>query len=142
MRTSSFLLISFLAVAACGGSVSTSDGTGTPSPTGQSGNSSDGAEKGESAGAGAGATSSPSDGSNCHYEEVHNPPECPATYKGATTARCSPVGLKCWYPGVGDGMPDGCYATALLACVADGETDGGTDGGDGGAGTGSWRAAQ
>ena len=140
MRASSFVFV-LLSVAACGGGVATPDGTGTPflDPSGTGGTGGSGSGSGNKTGSGSSAPSAPSDGSHCHYEEIKNPPGCPAKYRYYDLGRCDTPGLECWYPGAGDGTSDGCWATALLACVADRETDGGADGG---AGTGSWRASQ
>lgn len=54
-----------------------------------------------------------------------NPAICPATWAEAR-ALCTPtnantcnVDVLCWYPGAGDGLADGTYATALLECSTD-----------------------
>lgn len=54
-----------------------------------------------------------------------NPAICPATWAEAR-ALCAPnnanactVDAFCWYPGAGDGLSDGTFATALLACSTD-----------------------
>jgi len=56
-----------------------------------------------------------------------NPSSCPATWAearvlcdadAATGAACS-ADLQCWYPGMGDGLPDGTFAPGLLECSTD-----------------------
>ena len=143
MRTSSSLLIaSFVAVigglAGCGGSV---DSTGTGNDrTGTATGSPPPSASGDSTKAGGTTSSSPApDGSGCTYPTIDNPPECPPVYTRQSSTSCSPIGLKCLYPGVGDGDSRGCYSTALLACQADRDGDGGTDGDPT---TGRWAFAQ
>ena len=53
------------------------------------------------------------------------------TYDALSGEPCAIDGLECWYPGVGDGLPDGCNASALLRCTSD-FSDAGAE----------WRAAQ
>src|SRR5450631_1256739 len=50
-----------------------------------------------------------------------NDPSCPPTWSAATAVcalqeQCSPVGVRCWYPNAGDGLPNGCQADALFNC--------------------------
>ena len=124
----------------CGGSVDStgtgSDGTGSPSSTPSPGGSSDSTKTGGS------TSGSPAPyGSGCTYPKIDNPPECPPAYTRQPPPSCSSVGLKCWYPGVGDGDGKGCWSTALLACQGNAKAD--PDGGsDGGLTTGHWVGAQ
>jgi hypothetical protein len=69
----------------------------------------------------------------CSYPPANNDPGCPATYSFSLYQQpCPAIGLACAYPGRGDEMPDGCFATAMAWCK-----------GDGGAGTpGTWTVAQ
>lgn len=58
-----------------------------------------------------------------------NPAACPATWREARQlATCHTPELHCWYPAVGDAVPNGrggyCWATALYRCAL--ELDGGT----------------
>lgn len=73
------------------------------------------------------------------YATAINDPHCPSMYSFTKNGQpCSPVGLTCAYPGVGDQLSDGCFATAMLWCRGDAGTgDSGSD-----AGSGSWTAAQ
>lgn len=86
-----------------------------------------------SSGSGAGgasssvSTSTASTGSGCNYPPVNNPEGCPPAFSQSFQGQpCSNNGLECWYPGVGDGLPDGCNASALLKCTTD-FTDGGAE---------------
>lgn len=86
-----------------------------------------------SSGSGAGgssssvSTSTASTGSGCNYPPVNNPEGCPPAFSQSFQGQpCSNDGLECWYPGVGDGLPDGCNASALLRCTTD-FTDGGAE---------------
>ena len=132
MRTASSLLLArFVALtsvlAGCGGGVD-STGTGTDSTRTATGSP---PASGSSDNTKAGGTSSSAPapyGSGCTYPTIDNPPECPPAYTRQPSPSCSPIGLKCWYPGVGDGDSRGCYSTALLACQADRDGDGGPDG--------------
>jgi hypothetical protein len=66
----------------------------------------------------------------CAYPAANNDPQCPASYSYSSYQQpCSPVGLTCAYPGQGDGLANGCYATAMMWCKGDG-------------GTGTWTVAQ
>ena len=66
----------------------------------------------------------------CSYPPANNDPLCPSTYSYSSYMKpCSPVGLTCAYPGMGDGLANGCFATAMMWCVGD-------------AGTGTWTVAQ
>ena len=112
------------------GTDSTRTATGSPPATGSS----------DSTKAGGTSSSAPAPyGSGCTYPTIDNPPECPPAYTRHLSPSCSPIGLKCLYPGVGDGDSRGCYSTALLACQADRDGDGGTDGDPT---TGRWAFAQ
>lgn len=52
---------------------------------------------------------------------VQNDPACPSIYAPSDDCQpCSPVGLTCVYPIVGDGSPaSGCIGSASLACTSD-----------------------
>jgi hypothetical protein len=76
----------------------------------------------------------------CNPDGGANPRECPTSWSdarsrchGALANPCGSVGLRCGYPGTGDGVSDGhggtCWATAVLLCA---QVDGG----------GQWRCAQ
>lgn len=83
---------------------------------------------------------------SCNYPSVQNDPRCPASYSYSFGQKtCPEVGLRCEYPGQGDGTTDGCYATAMLSCVADTASDAGpdatADASDGGQ-SGTWVFAQ
>jgi hypothetical protein len=120
---------------ACGGSVeSTGTGDDTGSGSGSGSQTSSGSKSGSTT-----ATSPAPSGSGCTYPKVYNDPECPPAYTRQPPPSCTTIGLKCWYPGVGDGDGHGCWSTALLACQANADVDGGTDGG---ATTGHWIGAQ
>src|SRR5262249_32670115 len=59
-----------------------------------------------------------STGSSCSSPPANNPAGCPANYSFALAGQpCSMPELECWYPGVGDTLPNGCNATALLRCT-------------------------
>jgi hypothetical protein len=77
----------------------------------------------------------------CDYPDAGNDARCPAVYKFSLLHQaCPAVGLTCAYPGQGDGTSGGCFATAMLWCVADGglpNQDAGPD-----AGPGTWLVAQ
>jgi hypothetical protein len=87
-----------------------------------------------SSGSGAGGASSSvststasTGGGGCNYPPVNNPEGCPPAFSQSFQGQpCSNDGLECWYPGVGDGLPDGCNASALLRCTTD-FTDGGAE---------------
>lgn len=71
-----------------------------------------------------------SDAPACSYPPANNDPQCPASYSYTSYQQpCSPVGLTCAYPGQGDGLANGCFATAMMWCKGDG-------------GTGTWTVAQ
>lgn len=83
-----------------------------------------GGETGGSGGAGStgtGASSSSGTASNaCDDTPIENPGGCPAAYDHALSNQpCTMDGLECWYPGAGDGLGNGCNATALLRCTSD-----------------------
>jgi hypothetical protein len=80
----------------------------------------------------------------CDYPPYANPVGCPAQYAYSLNGKpCAPVGLKCAYPGAGDGMSNGCYSTAMMWCYGDGGIGSVVDAGDGGdAGSGTWTIAQ
>jgi|SRR5450432_1560301 len=76
----------------------------------------------------------------CNPDAGVTPTECPASWSdarsmcyGALVSPCASIGLRCGYPGSGDGVSDGrggtCWATAVLLCA---QVDGG----------GQWRCAQ
>ncbi len=66
----------------------------------------------------------------CSYPPANNDPACPASYSYSFYQEaCSPIGLTCAYPGAGDGLANGCFATAMMWCNGD-------------AGTGTWTVAQ
>lgn len=92
----------------CGGNdapSSAASGSVTSSGSGGSGSS----------GSGAGGA-----GGGCNYPPVNNPEGCPPAYSHALSGEpCAIDGLECWYPGVGDSLPDGCNASALLRCTTD-----------------------
>lgn len=142
MRIFSSFLFLAAAVAACGGSVQstgTGDDTGTGSKAGDT-TAGSGSKTGSGSKAGSTTAASPApSGSDCTYPEIDNPPDCPPAYTRQPPPSCTSIGLKCWYPGVGDGDSRGCWSTALLACVAsDLDADAGADGGT----TGHWVGAQ
>lgn len=109
-------------VVACGSSESTSS---------DAGDAGDAAMTGDSA----------NDTPVCNYPPTNNDPRCPASYSYSYGGQaCPQVGLTCAYPGAGDGMSNGCFATAMLFCHGDGgvtDLDGGGD-----AGSGTWTGAQ
>jgi hypothetical protein len=79
---------------------------------------------------------------SCSDLPANNDPRCPSSYStGYQGMACSPKGLTCAYPGVGDQLPSGCFATAVMWCYGDGGIG---DLGDGGpdAGPGTWTTAQ
>jgi hypothetical protein len=125
------------ALAACGGSVEETgkgdgaDGTDktSPPPAGPTFGNPQPAP-------GNGPGSAPPKATTCTYPVITNPPECPPAYTRQPPPSCAPIGLKCWYPGAGDGTPDGCWATALLSCVGPSDADGGEPT------TGTWIGAQ
>lgn len=95
------------------------------------------------AGCSSGPTSKTSSGAptTCDPDGGANPAECPATWsdarslcEGTLPVVCPSVGLRCGYPGSGDGVSDGqgrpCLATAVLLCAP---LDGGA---------GQWHCAQ
>ena len=142
----SFLLLAplasvLLSVAACAGhTVSTGDGT--PGADGSGTTSGGNGTPSGTIGRGGKKTPGAPFGSNCTYPEIKNPPGCPAAYS-RFGGSCDQIGLECWYPGVGDGTSDGCWATALMACQPPRFTDAGdADGGDGGPQTGVWTSSQ
>ncbi len=130
-------------VSACGGSVEpTGDGTGSTDPSTTSANTTSGAPEAAKTGGASGGTTSngpdsaPPTANTCTYPANTNPPECPPAYTRRPPPSCASVGLKCWYPGAGDGDGHGCWSTALLACVGGTTADGGVDA------TGHWVGAQ
>lgn len=127
------------ALVACGGSVeSTGTGNDTGSGTGSGSGSGSGSQTGSGSESGnTTATFAAPYGSGCTYPKVYNDPECPPAYTRQPPPSCASIGLKCWYPGVGDGDGHGCWSTALLACVGS-DFDGGADGGT----PGHWVGAQ
>jgi hypothetical protein len=78
-------------------------------------------------------------GPDCSYPPVNNDSRCPPSYSFSYEGKpCSPIGLGCSYPGVGDQMPNGCLYSAGLLCRDDaGAVEAGPD-----AGPGSWTAMQ
>ena len=67
---------------------------------------------------GGGAQSSTPD---CGVPVHANPPGCPERWWDARTLcdqpdRACDTELQCWYPGAGDGEPDGGFSTAYLSC--------------------------
>ena len=84
----------------------------------------------------AGADSGP----DCGTSIVRNDSRCPSSYSLAYECQsCSPAGLACMYPGAGDGTSNGCFATAVLRCVA---VDAGVGGCAADAASAAWVAAQ
>jgi hypothetical protein len=122
-----------------GAGVDISLGSGQGSKSGSGSGSTDkGTGSGTSAGTGGGPV--PAANRDCNYPTVNNPPGCPPAYtRFPSPSTCSQIGLKCWYPGAGDGDGKGCWSTALLACNPDRDGDGGADGDPT---TGSWVGAQ
>ena len=94
-------------------------------------------------GTGGGTSGGTSGGTTtCGYEVANNDPRCPPTYSASRYGTsCYPVGLSCAYPGVGDGLPNGCYSTAMMWCKAP-ASDGGLDAGVDPAASGTWVVAQ
>lgn len=94
----------------------------------------------------------PTPSKTCAPPPADNDPACPATYSFTYQGRpCSSVGLTCAYPGAGDGLSDGTYATAMMWCRGpvvdprDGGPDASADAGDADAGgdePGTWTVAQ
>ena len=66
-------------------------------------------------------------------------PACPATWAEArmlcNDSPCTTLNMHCWYPGVGDQLPNGQWAPGLLSCF---DQSGGTSD----AGVGEWRCSQ
>ena len=92
-------------------------------PAGASGgvtSGSSGATGSSGSGAGSSGSTSTSTGSGCNYPPVVNPEGCPPAFSQSYQGQpCAIDGLECWYPGVGDALPDGCNASALLRCTTD-----------------------
>ncbi len=111
------LALSFVALlGGCDGAPESTAASGAASGAGGSTGSGSGGGSSSSAE----ATSTASTGSGCTYEPVANPGGCPTAYSHALSGMpCSMPGLECWYPGAGDGLADGCKATALLKCTAE-----------------------
>jgi hypothetical protein len=76
---------------------------------------------------GDGDAAKPDTSVDCGSADANNDPQCPPRYMGLGCGQvCSTPGLRCAYPGVGDG-PDsqGCFATAVAWCMVPPGADGG-----------------
>lgn len=62
------------------------------------------------------------DAPECEYPDVTNEAGCPASGYGEIgfADACPHVGLECQYPGAGDGVGSGCFATKVCTCVGPG----------------------